>query len=79
MLDTMVLIDGDRYYTKSSAVLHVAKKMDQFWPILSVLTVIPPLIRDFCYDLMGKNRYRLLGRRATCLVRTADLEDLFLK
>jgi predicted DCC family thiol-disulfide oxidoreductase YuxK len=78
-LTTMVLIDGDRHYLKSSAVLHVVKKMDGLWPLLFGLIVIPPVIRDFGYDLVGRNRYHLMGRRDACLVRTADTEDLFLR
>lgn len=78
-LNTMVLIDGDRCYTKSSAVLHVTKKMGRLWPLLFVLKVVPPVIRDGVYDLIGRHRYRLLSKRAACLVRTADIEDLFLR
>ena len=78
-LDTMFLIDGDTYYVKSSAVLQITKKMDRLWPLLFVFIVIPPFIRNFCYDLVGNNRYRLLGRRTSCLVRTAELNDLFLE
>ena len=52
-LDTMVLIDGDKYYVKSSAVLQIMKKMDRLWPFLFVFIVIPPFIRDYCYDLGG--------------------------
>ncbi|MBF8255200.1 MAG: DUF393 protein, partial [Anaerolineales bacterium] len=43
-LDTMVLIDGDKYYVKSSAVLQIMKKMDRLWPFLFVFIVIPPFI-----------------------------------
>lgn len=78
LLTTMVLVDGERHYLKSSAVLHVTQKMDGLWPLLFGLIVIPPFIRDFCYDLVGRNRYHLMGRREACLLRPADTEDLFL-
>lgn len=79
LLTTMVLIDGDRYYLKSSAVLHVTKKMDGLWPLLFGFMVVPTRARDFGYDLIAMNRYHLMGRRESCLVRTADTEDLFLQ
>lgn len=79
LLTTMVLVEGDRYYLKSSAVLQVTKQMDGFWPLLFGFIVVPAVVRDFCYDLIARNRYHLMSRRESCLVRTAETEDLFLQ
>jgi len=35
-------------------------------------------VRDFLYDRIARNRYRLFGRRATCLVPTPDVASRFL-
>jgi len=35
-------------------------------------------VRDFLYDRIAQNRYRLFGRRATCLVPTPDVARRFL-
>ena len=75
---TFVLVDQKDYYTKSTAVLQVIKKLDGFWPILYFFVLIPAPIRNFIYDRVAKNRYHFFGKRKTCLVPTDDIKDRFL-
>src|SRR5438105_3642342 len=48
--DTMVLVEHSRAFFKSSAVLRIARHFPWPWPLVSLALVIPPFLRDWCYD-----------------------------
>jgi predicted DCC family thiol-disulfide oxidoreductase YuxK len=76
--DTFVLIDGDKYYIKSTAALRIAKDLPGLWKILHGFIIIPKPIRDFAYSLVAKNRYKLFGRQETCRIPTPEEKSRFL-
>lgn len=76
--DTFVLIIGDKYYTKSTAVLHVLKALGGLWAVLYVYIVFPESMRDFIYDVVARTRYRIFGKKETCLVPSPEIKDRFL-
>lgn len=63
---------------KSKAVLEILRDLGCGWNLLYVLIVIPPFIRDFVYDIIAKSRYRVFGKRESCMVPTSELTDRFL-
>ncbi len=77
-LESMVLVEGGRIYRKSSAALLTARRLDGFWPLLSLLLVVPRPIRDAAYDWVGRRRYRMFGKRDACWIPNDDLADRFL-
>ena len=52
--DTFILIDRDRYYERSTAVLKVAKQLKGMWSWLYYLIILPRPLRDFIYNLVAK-------------------------
>ena len=76
--DTMVLVEGDRYYTRSTAGLRVARRLKWPWPLLSVFMVVPRPLRDLVYDCIARNRYRWFGQQENCRVPTPELRSRFL-
>ena len=78
-LDAMILIEGDRCYTRSTALLRVARALPALWPGLYALIVIPSMIRDRLYVWFARNRYRFFGKRETCFVPTPELKNRFLE
>ncbi len=77
-LDTMVLIDGDKHYTRSSAGLRIALRLSGLWPLCAVFLIVPKFLRDLVYRFIAKNRYRWWGRRDTCMVPTPEMKERFL-
>lgn len=77
-LDTVVLVDGDRAYTKSRAALRVAGMMDAPWPLLRALLVVPRPVADFVYDRVANNRYRMFGRVDACMLPPPEVRARFL-
>jgi len=66
--DTFILIDGENYYTKSTAALVIAGKLRSVVKLLYPFIFLPKFIRDFFYDLIAKNRYKFFGRREVCKI-----------
>src|SRR5574341_680924 len=76
-LKTFVLMEAGGHFTKSTAALRVAAGLGGFWPVASLLTVIPRPIRDGVYDWVARNRYQWFGRLEQCLVPAPDVQDRF--
>ena len=77
-LDSIVLIENEKVYVKSSAALRIAKKMSNLWPLFFVLLIIPSFIRDGVYDFIAKNRYKWFGKKEQCMIPTQGLREKFL-
>ncbi|MBB3110293.1 putative DCC family thiol-disulfide oxidoreductase YuxK [Paenibacillus phyllosphaerae] len=65
-MNTFVMIQEDRAYTKSDAALRVLRQLGGLWPLASISIIIPRALRDFVYDRVANNRYRWFGRRELC-------------
>jgi predicted DCC family thiol-disulfide oxidoreductase YuxK len=78
-LDTLVLVEGNRAFTRSTASLRVARRLSGLWPLLYALIVVPRPIRDLLYGVVARNRYRWFGRRDACMMPTPDLRERFLE
>ena len=75
---SVILIDNDKVYIKTDAVIQIATHMNG-WPRLFIgLKFIPKFIRDFGYDLVAKNRYALFGKRETCRIPDESIRHRFL-
>jgi predicted DCC family thiol-disulfide oxidoreductase YuxK len=69
-LDTFVLIEGEKFFTKSTAALMICKKLNGPIKILSLFIILPKIFRDFIYDLVAKNRYKFFGKKESCRIPT---------
>ena len=77
-LDSIVLVENKKVYTKSSAALRIARKLSGLWPLFFVLLIIPSFIRDGVYDFIAKNRYKWFGKKEQCMIPTPGLKEKFL-
>ena len=77
-LDSIVLVENKKVYTKSSAALRIARKLSGLWPLFFVLLIIPSFIRDGVYDFIAKNRYKWFGKKKQCMIPTPGLREKFL-
>jgi predicted DCC family thiol-disulfide oxidoreductase YuxK len=76
--DTFILVEGENYFTKSTAALKIAQKLSCPVKILYLLIFIPKFLRDFIYSLVAKNRYKFFGKRDVCRIPTEDEKKRFL-
>jgi predicted DCC family thiol-disulfide oxidoreductase YuxK len=77
-LDTMVLVEGGRCYTRSESALRIAARLSGGWPLLGVLRLVPRPLRDRAYGYLAANRYRWFGKSESCLAPTPELRARFL-
>ncbi|MFC2134891.1 thiol-disulfide oxidoreductase DCC family protein [Bacteroidota bacterium] len=77
-IKSIVLIENSRIFVKSDAVLLIAKHLGGFWKILEFFNFIPVPIRDFFYDLVAENRYRLFGKQKACMIPDENIRERFL-
>ena len=77
-LSTVVLIQGNTFFTKSTAALRTMALMDWPWSAASALYVIPEPLRDFGYDLVAKYRYKVFGKVESCRVPSGDFRKRFI-
>lgn len=77
-IDSVILVMNDQVFFKSSAALLIAKKLNGFWKILYIFSVVPSPLRDLIYDFVAKNRYKWFGKRETCRVPSKDEKERFL-
>lgn len=77
-LSSVILIEGDRVYTKSDAVIRIALQLSGWPTIFSYSKWVPKAIRNFFYDLIAKYRYRLFGKQDNCIIPDKKVQDKFL-
>ena len=76
--DSFVYVREAKIYDRSTAALHVLNDLGGLWRITCVFIVIPRPVRDIVYDLIAKYRYRLFGKRDSCMVPTQELVKRFI-
>lgn len=76
--DTMAYVDNGRLFVRSTAVLQIVALLPAPWSWLTGLRLCPRPLRDWCYDRIALNRYRLFGRYEHCLLPSADHAKRFL-
>jgi len=77
-LDSMVLIEGDRAYIKSSAVLRIATELPEPWALGAMLVYVPSAWRDAAYDYIARHRKQWFKPRDACRTPTAEERERFL-
>ncbi len=77
--NSVVYINNTGYFIKSSAVLHVLKELGGIWKLFYVFIILPKPLRDFLYNIIAKTRYKIFGKRSSCMIPTANIEQRFLQ
>ncbi|RFB17863.1 thiol-disulfide oxidoreductase DCC family protein [Bacillus sp. HNG] len=77
-INSIVLIEGDQYYTKSSAALRVCRNLSGAYRFLYIFKVIPAPIRDIFYHIIANNRYKWFGKQESCMLPSPDVRKRFL-
>lgn len=77
-METFVLVDDGRCYTKSSAAIRIATRLGGVYRLAAPLRYVPRIVRDAVYDLVAATRYDVFGRKDQCMVPGPDVRDRFL-
>jgi predicted DCC family thiol-disulfide oxidoreductase YuxK len=77
--ETFYLFENGRLYSRSTAALHVARRLGWKYAWLYVFIIVPAWFRDtLVYNPIARNRYRLFGKKDTCMIPTPEIRARFL-
>lgn len=77
--DTILLLEGERLYTHSTAILRIARFMRFPWLLTGIFFFVPRFIRDAVYAWVSRNRYRWFGLLDECPLPPPDLQARFIE
>lgn len=77
-VDSIILIDDEKHYEKSSAALHITKNLSGAYPLLFGFMIVPKFFRNAVYDYIARNRYKWFGKKESCMIPTKELKAKFL-
>ena len=70
---SMILIEDDRVYLRSTASLRIAARLRFPWSTLRWLLVVPVPVRDSVYRLIAAMRHRIAGPSNACQVPPPEI------
>lgn len=76
--ETMLLVQGNRALEKSDSFLAIVGQLPFPWSLLRVLNIFPRFFRDWFYDRVALNRYKIFGKYDVCLLASPDHAERFL-
>lgn len=77
-ISTIILIHEAQVLQQSDAVLEIVKHLRGLWPALYLFKMVPRFIRDAAYAAIAKRRYKLFGKKETCMIPSDDIRARFL-
>lgn len=75
---TVVFIEGDHVYERSTAVLRLARHLRFPWSAVRFGWVLPRIARDALYGFVASHRYAWFGKKDACRIPTPDERARFL-
>ena len=75
---SVFFIKGGIVFSKSNAVIEIAKQITGWPHIFKYGILFPTFIRNGVYNLIAKNRYALMGTRDSCSIPSKDDMERFL-
>lgn len=70
--DSYVFIDAGGTYSKTDGFLRVADALGGLWRLGKIFGLIPRPVRDWAYDKLARNRYKLFGKSEQCRLLTPE-------
>lgn len=77
-LEGIVLVEADRAYSHSTAVLRICRGLPWPWKLAAAALLVPRPLRDGIYNIIARNRYRWFGRAESCLLPSPEQRARFL-
>ena len=79
-LSTIIYLNNGVLSKKSKAIISIFSKLSFPYKILILSWIIPYFIRDYVYDYVANNRYKIYGKIQHCelLNNAKEIKDRFL-
>jgi predicted DCC family thiol-disulfide oxidoreductase YuxK len=70
---SLVLVEDDRVYLRSTASLRIARRLTWPWSVLGVFLLVPRPLRDLVYRGVAAVRHRLAGPSQACEIPPPEI------
>lgn len=77
-LSSVAYITNGKIYYKSAAILHILNDTGGIWRAFYPFILLPRFIRDALYDFVAAHRYKIFGRRESCMIPDENVSGRFL-
>lgn len=77
-IETVVYIKENQHYIESNAILEIVKDLGGIWKSILIFKLIPKPIRDNLYRFIARKRYKIFGKRSTCMIPSPEFQKRFL-
>lgn len=68
-----------RVLSKSDAAVFVFSDLGGIWSLISLIKYIPKPLRNWGYDLVSANRYKIFGKKDACQLPNESTKDRFIE
>jgi predicted DCC family thiol-disulfide oxidoreductase YuxK len=72
---SIILLEGDQAYLRSTATLRIAARLRRPWSWLRFLLIIPVPVRDAVYRVVAAVRHRLAGASNACEIPPPEIRQ----
>ncbi len=76
--DTNLVILNGRLFERMHGFFEVMQLLGYPWRVINVMRFLPNRFLDWFYYRIARNRYRLFGKRESCLVPDAEVRARFI-
>jgi len=77
-IDSVVLIDGDKWYIESDAMMKIGNYLGGVFHLLFLLHLVPKGIRNYVYRWFVKRRYQFFGKQESCMLPSKEIRERFI-
>ena len=74
--ETNAIVMGGRAYFKGDFAIHALTRVPR-WQWVRGLSILPRSLRDWLYDRIARNRYRLFGKTESCMIPRPEVLSRF--
>jgi len=75
---TVVFYHSGNIYTKSEAIIQLFSQISSLKIVSRLLKLVPTTIRDYSYDSIARNRYKIFGKVDSCEAIPEEHNSLFI-
>jgi predicted DCC family thiol-disulfide oxidoreductase YuxK len=77
-ISSVVFITKGAVYYQSDAVIEIAKLLTGWPSVFKYTIIVPRFFRNYIYQLIAANRYRLFGKQDLCMVPKEEDKKRFI-
>jgi predicted DCC family thiol-disulfide oxidoreductase YuxK len=78
-LNSLVVKDGKKLFTHSTAVLQIIKNLSGGWKLLYIGVLLPRIIRDKLYTFVAKRRHNIFRNNVSCENIRPEVQERILR